>query len=102
MILPPCPHEGCTSKDDHHWHIGDNPVTGACDGADPLCQNLPPKYRCYSRPLRITQEDTPSPAPLMLSLPTVAALVEAARSEGWERGYQAAHDFDDTFFEWVG
>ena len=90
--LPPCPIEGCTSVRDHHWHTWLDGLELGCPGGW-LCEKITnPQHRCYSRPARA----------LMLSLPTVAALVEAARAEGWERGYQAAHDFDDTFFEWVG
>ena len=92
--LPPCPIEGCTSDSDHHWHW-----RNGSEWLEVECATLDCDYagdyvtRCYSRAL-------PKQVP-MLSLPTVAALVEAARAEGWERGYQAAHDFD-TFFEWVG
>lgn len=80
-MLPPCPHKGCTSDSDHHWHDG-SPDPLPCHVTLSTCQGIEPKHRCYSRPLR----DTSSPAPLMLSLPTVAKLVEAAMAEGYAAG----------------
>lgn len=82
-ILPPCPYKECTSDSDHHWH-NNSPEPKRCDGTSPGCQDIEPENRCYSRPLRIAQEDTS--APLMLSLPTVAKLVEAAMAEGYAAG----------------
>ena len=78
MSLPPCPHEGCKSDSDHHWHdVSPDPLP--CHTS--TCQEIEPEIRCYSRPLRDTGN-----TPLMLSLPTVAKLVEAARAEGYAAG----------------
>lgn len=54
--LPPCPYEGCTSDSDHHWH-NNSPEPQRCGGITALCQDIEPEHRCYSRPLRIAQED---------------------------------------------
>ena len=76
--LPPCPIEGCKSESDHHCHWSESTpwaedrtrITGCACNA------------CYSRPIA-----------LMLSVETVAKLIEAAEIAAYDRGYR--HGWDD-------
>ena len=80
--LPPCPIEGCKSESDHHCHWSESApwvedrtrIHGcACDATSEYAT------ACYSRALK--------PAPLMLSVETVAKLIKAAETAAYERGY---------------
>ena len=93
--LPPCPIEGCKSESDHHRHWSEatpwaedrTRIQGcACDATSEYATV------CYSHALK--------PAPLMLSVETVAKLIEAAeiaaydceRMRGWDKGWAEIWD----------
>ena len=85
--LPPCPIEGCKSESDHHRHWSESTpwaedrtrIQGcACDATSEYVTV------CYSHALK--------PASLMLSVETVAKLIEAAETAAYERGYRQAWD----------
>ena len=83
--LPPCPIEGCKSESDHHCHWSESisrvedrtHLSGcACDVSSEYVTV------CYSRPIA-----------LMLSVETVAKLIETAEIAAYDRGYR--HGWDD-------
>ena len=86
--LPLCPIEGCESESDHHCHwwrkggmVDDRSLS---DAYCPCGKEDDHVSRCYSRALK--------PAPLMLSVETVAKLIEAAETAAEQRGFIAGFD----------
>ena len=82
--LPPCPIEGCKSESDHHCHWSEatpwvedrTRITGcACDASSEYVTV------CYSRPIA-----------LMLSVETVAKMIEAAETAAYERGLWSGYE----------
>ena len=82
--LPPCPIEGCKSESDHHCHwsgsiswVEDRTHLSGC-----AC-DVSGEYVtvCYSRPIA-----------LMLSVETVAKLIEAAETAAYERGLWSGYE----------
>ena len=85
--LPPCPIEGCKSESDHHCHRQDGSDGGIgedlsfFEGYCPCDRSNGFVTVCYSRPIA-----------LMLSVETVAKLIEAAETAAYERGLWSGYE----------